>query len=260
MSRVGDLIAVPFVEQGNNKSFCLAQVVYISEAGPHTVAFFPCHCQDIASIKRAISDDAVDLTMPFTIASLSSADLMIERATVLENRPARYENVVDIVNRIDPESGYFDGVLGGTYEVGAYFGVVPLDHFSENLKQRLLPGFSIPDSAWYSDGYIKDVPSQGSGTATDGSDNAMVEVRIPYEAEDGALPDDGQLKLRDMLEDFVIENRLGNITDAGAGESVMDLTIEVSQRQLSAAVTLIRQAVDKFGIDAEVSVFQVGRE
>ena len=74
----------------------------------------------------------------------------------------------------------------------------------------------------------------------------MAEIHICIKCEGDGFPTEGELALRNQLEDEIMQANLGTIVDSGGGRGVMDVFVEA--QDVAAARSAIETLVERLGL------------
>jgi hypothetical protein len=147
--------------------------------------------------------------------------------------------------------------------LSAYHGLIAWDwlHDPRYYEKLLLPGVKVPPTIRYKKdiGSPLDAP-RAAAPANDDPESvtgaAEIHVSIAYRGD--GLPSVDLLRRRQALERRLEADGAGEVTDAGAGEGVMDLYLATQDARR--ALPLVRRAIAElgFGDDASIEVEDLG--
>lgn len=81
-----------------------------------------------------------------------------------------------------------------------------------------------------------------------------IHIEIQLDGEDTPSPED--LEIRSQLEDWIVANEIGEVTDVGATSGRMDIFLEVDEGARQ-AVNELREYLEETGLAERVSVREV---
>jgi len=262
----GMLLAVPLFDG----SVGLAHVAYVAEPEPGgfstTCGFFAIRAASAQELKQLHIPDSV-LSHPIFIRTIESESIPKGEWEIVGMRDIEYVNV-NIRERLQSNWKWFDGEMGmAPMLLSMYHGLFPWDGYKKDpefLTKRLLPGFTKPDTARYMQEFdpvvlkklgfqivTKQGPSPRShspGPWPTGPGNIVIQILYPG----NGLPAVNQLERRRSVEDRIGQLKIGEIVDAGAGEGIMELVVEVPS--VSIAYPLINKIISDLGLTKDTVV------
>jgi hypothetical protein len=219
--KLGDVFALPF-EDG---SFGVAQIGAIAFSVP-TYVVFDARFRQVDEIARNL-DAALSkpVTSVFVTGSIRAVDGIWPRVA---SRPPQAGLPIPVFTVEVGVSSYSDGIV--TSIASTYTGAKQIMD-PGFLQQFLLPGVPLPSTAADASSTAParapspPEPAPSTESPTPPSGRARAEITIPYPG--GGLPSVDIVRRRQALGHAIEGERLGEVTDAGGGGGIVEMSLEV---------------------------------
>jgi hypothetical protein len=236
---VGQVVAIPLADG----SFGLGHVAVFDIS--ITIVLFARRARTPEALASEIERGLAEA--PIAMMEVTSNELNDGEWPVIGDRPATYPPAM-----LDTKGKSFTSPMARTL-LSAYHGLLAWDMMADPryFEWRLLPGVKVPSSIRYKkdlEAAVKSETAKKADEITDGP--AEIHVQIVYPGDD--LPSIELLHRRQALEERLDASGAGEVTDAGAGEGVMDVFF--ATQDVKRALPVVKQAVADLGFEADALI------